>query len=142
MRPDRIIVGECRGSEALDMLQAMNTGHEGSMTTCHANSPRDALKRIEMMALMSGIDLPLKVLREQIASGINIIIQINRMANGQRIVMSIEEVDGIDTEQILTQTIFNYSNSNFTLKKTGIQASFMHKNENPDISYCTVQDFK
>lgn len=125
MRPDRIIVGECRGSEALDMLQAMNTGHEGSMTTCHANSPRDALKRIEMMALMTGIDLPLRVLREQISSGINIIIQINRLSGGQRIVTSIIEVDGIDMEQILTQTLFEYRDQKTALEKTGIQASFL-----------------
>ena len=125
MRPDRIIVGECRGGEALDMLQAMNTGHEGSMTTCHANSPRDALKRLEMMALMTGIDLPLRVIREQIASGINIIIQVSRMAEGRRAVTSILEVDGIETEQILTQPIFEHRNRSSTLENTGIQASFL-----------------
>jgi len=125
MRPDRIIVGECRGAEALDMLQAMNTGHEGSMTTCHANSPRDALKRLEMMALMAGIDLPLRVIREQIASGINIIIQISRMSGGRRGITSIVEVDGIESEQILTQPIFEYQNKRSTLESTGIRASFL-----------------
>lgn len=125
MRPDRIIVGECRGAEALDMLQAMNTGHEGSMTTCHANSPRDALKRLEMMALMTGIDLPLRVIREQIASGINIIIQISRMAGGRRAVTSIVEIDGIEMEQILTQPIFEFKTQRSTLEHTGIRASFL-----------------
>jgi pilus assembly protein CpaF len=125
MRPDRIIVGECRGGEALDMLQAMNTGHEGSMTTCHANSPRDALKRLEMMALMTGIDLPLRVIREQIASGINIIIQISRVAGGRRVVKSILEIDGIETEQILTQPIFEYRDQISALENTGIRASFL-----------------
>ncbi len=125
MRPDRIIVGECRGSEVLDMLQAMNTGHEGSMTTCHANSPRDALKRLEMMALMSGIDLPLRVVREQIASAINIVIHISRMAGGRRGVTSILEVDGIEGDQILTQPIFEYRNQKSTLENTGIRASFL-----------------
>ena len=125
MRPDRIIVGECRGCEALDMLQAMNTGHEGSMTTCHANSPRDALKRLEMMVLMTGIELPLRVVREQIASAINLIIQINRMAGGRRIVTSILEVDGIEREQILTQPIFEFQSRESKLESTGIQASFL-----------------
>ena len=125
MRPDRIIVGECRGGETLDMLQAMNTGHEGSMTTCHANSPRDALKRLEMMALMTGIDLPLRVIKEQIASGINIIIQISRMTGGRRAVTSILEVDGLESEQILTQPIFDFSSRRSALEATGIQASFL-----------------
>jgi len=136
MRPDRIIVGECRGAEALDMLQAMNTGHEGSMTTCHANSPRDALKRLEMMALMGGIDLPLRVIREQIASAINIVIQISRMAGGRRAVTSILEVDGIETDQILTQPIFEYRNLMSTLENTGIRASFL---ADPDIKHVTRQ---
>jgi pilus assembly protein CpaF len=125
MRPDRIIVGECRGGETLDMLQAMNTGHEGSMTTCHANSPRDALKRLEMMSLMAGIDLPLRVIREQIASGINLIIQISRMAGGRRAVTSILEVDGLESEQILTQPIFEYRSQMSSLENTGIRASFL-----------------
>ena len=125
MRPDRIIVGECRGNEVLDMLQAMNTGHEGSMTTCHANSPRDAIKRLEVMALMAGIDLPLRVVREQIASGINIIIQISRMPGGRRSVTSILEVDGMESEQILTQPIFELRDQSSALEKTGIQPSFL-----------------
>ena len=95
------------------------------MTTCHANSPRDALKRLEMMALMSGIDLPLRVVREQIASAINIVIHISRMAGGRRGVTSILEVDGIEGDQILTQPIFEYRNQNSTLENTGIRASFL-----------------
>lgn len=125
MRPDRIIVGECRGDEVLDMLQAMNTGHEGSMTTCHANSPRDAIKRLEVMALMTGIDLPLRVVREQIASGINIILQISRKAGGRRVVTSIVEVDGMEGERILTQPLFEFRDKNSTLENTGIQPSFL-----------------
>ena len=95
------------------------------MTTCHANSPRDALKRLEMMALMTGIDLPLRVIREQIASSINIIIQISRMAGGRRAVTSIVEIDGIEMEQILTQPIFEFKNQRSTLENTGIRASFL-----------------
>jgi len=141
MRPDRIIVGECRGAEALDMLQAMNTGHEGSMTTCHANSPRDALKRLEMMALMAGIDLPVRVLREQIASSINIIIQISRMAGGRRAVTDILEVDGIETEQILTQNIFKYQSRNSGLEKTGINASFLAEKDSRHLYHQEHREF-
>ena len=130
MRPDRIIVGECRGAEALDMLQAMNTGHEGSMTTCHANSPRDSLKRLEMMAMMSGIDLPLKVIREQIASGINIIIQVNRIAGGHRAITSVVEIVGLEVEQILTQPIFEYKSQTSGLEATGILPSFLADTDN------------
>lgn len=125
MRPDRIIVGECRGAETLDMLQAMNTGHEGSMTTCHANSPRDALKRLEMMTLMTGFDLPLKVIRDQIASSINLIIQINRLAGGRRAVTNIVEVAGMEVDQILTQSIYEFRTKSSSLEATGIRASFL-----------------
>ncbi len=129
MRPDRIIVGECRGGEAIDMLQAMNTGHEGSMTTCHANSPRDALKRIEMMALMDGLTVPQNVIREQIASAVNIIVQIARLAGGRRAVTHIIEVDGFESGQILTQPIFEPDGDNGSVAATGIQASFLSGNE-------------
>ena len=125
MRPDRIIVGECRGGETLDMLQAMNTGHEGSMTTCHANSPRDALKRLEVMTLMAGIDLPLAAIREQIASGIDLIVQISRIPGGQRRVTNIQEIDGLESDQILTQTIFRFCHRGNTLEATGIHPSFL-----------------
>lgn len=108
MRPDRIIVGECRGGEALDMLQAMNTGHDGSMTTGHANSPRDLLSRLEVMVLMAGMDLPVRAIREQIAAAVNIIIQQTRCSDGRRRVTSIVEVDGMEGDIILTQPLFAF----------------------------------
>ena len=108
MRPDRIIVGECRGAEALDMLQAMNTGHDGSLTTCHANTPRDALTRLENMVMMAGFDLPSKAIREQIASAVDIIVQQTRLADGSRKIVQISEVTGREGEVILLQDIFNF----------------------------------
>jgi pilus assembly protein CpaF len=108
MRPDRIIVGECRGGEALDMLQAMNTGHDGSMTTGHANSPRDLLSRLEVMVLMAGMDLPVRAIREQIASAVDVIVQLTRFSDGRRRVTSIIEVDGMEGEVILTQALFGF----------------------------------
>lgn len=107
MRPDRLIIGECRGSEALDMLQAMNTGHEGCLSTCHANSPRDTLKRLETMVLMSGFELPLRAIREQIASAIHVIVQMKRLAQGLRTVTHITCVCGLEQDTILTQDLFN-----------------------------------
>lgn len=106
MRPDRIIVGECRGGEALDMLQAMNTGHDGSLTTLHANSPRDALSRLETMVLMSGMDLPLKAIREQIRSAVNLIVQQTRFKDGTRRISAISEVQGMEGDTIVLQDIF------------------------------------
>ena len=108
MRPDRIIVGECRGAEALDMLQAMNTGHDGSMTTCHANNPRDALARLETMVMMAGFDLPSRAIREQIASAVNIIVQQTRLVDGSRKVVEITEVTGRENDMILLQPIFTF----------------------------------
>jgi pilus assembly protein CpaF len=108
MRPDRIIVGECRGGEALDMLQAMNTGHEGSLTTAHANSPRDLLSRLEIMALMAGIDLPLAAIRAQIASAVDLIVQSARDPAGVRRVQAIVEITGIDTGIIQTQELYRH----------------------------------
>ncbi|MBP7633514.1 CpaF family protein [Candidatus Ozemobacteraceae bacterium] len=108
MRPDRIIVGECRGEEALDMLQAMNTGHEGSLTTLHANSSRDALARLETMVLMAGVDLPLRAVREQIASAVNIVIQTARLSDGTRRVIEISEVVGMQDVSIQLETIFKF----------------------------------
>jgi pilus assembly protein CpaF len=113
MRPDRIIVGECRGGEALDMLQAMNTGHDGSLTTIHANSPRDALSRLETLVLMAGFDLPVRAIREQIASAINMIVQTQRMRDGSRKVVSISEVIGMEGDIITMQEIVRY-------KQTGL----------------------
>jgi pilus assembly protein CpaF len=108
MRPDRIIVGECRGPEALDMLQAMNSGHEGSLTTLHANSPRDALTRLETMLLMAGFDVPLKALRRQIASALQLIVQAERLQGGARRVTSVTEVVGMEGDIIVTQELFAY----------------------------------
>ncbi len=108
MRPDRIIVGECRGGEALDMLQAMNTGHDGSLTTVHANSPRDVISRLETMVLMSGMELPSRAIREQIASAVDVIIHESRMADGSRKVVAITEVTGLEGSQIVTQDIFAF----------------------------------
>ncbi|GAB4269684.1 MAG: hypothetical protein Kow0029_05860 [Candidatus Rifleibacteriota bacterium] len=108
MRPDRIIVGECRGAEALDMLQAMNTGHDGSLTTLHANSPRDALSRLETMVLMAGVDLPLRAIREQIASSVNIVVQNGRLADGNRKLLEVVEVVGIEDTIIQTRTLFKF----------------------------------
>ncbi|HVV36937.1 MAG TPA: CpaF family protein [Acidimicrobiales bacterium] len=108
MRPDRIVVGECRGAEALDMLQAMNTGHEGSMTTVHANSPRDALARLETMVLMAGFDLPVRAIREQVNAAIDVIVQLERFGNGQRMVTAVTEVQGMEGDTILLQDIFAY----------------------------------
>ena len=108
MRPDRIIVGECRGSEAIDMLQAMNTGHDGSLTTLHANSPRDALSRLETMISMANLDLPERAMRQQIASAINVVIQMSRMSDGSRKVMQISEIVGMEGDVITMQDIFLY----------------------------------
>jgi pilus assembly protein CpaF len=109
MRPDRIVVGECRGGEALDMLQAMNTGHDGSMTTTHANSPREGIARIETLVLMSGLDLPLRAIREQIASSVHIIVQQSRLGDGSRRVTSVTEVRGVDDDgQIELMPIFEF----------------------------------
>ena len=108
MRPDRIIVGECRGGESLDMLQAMNTGHDGSLTTVHANSPRDVISRLETMVLMSGMDLPSKAIREQIASAVDIVIHESRLSDGSRKVVAISEVTGLEGSQIVMQDIFAF----------------------------------
>jgi pilus assembly protein CpaF len=108
MRPDRIIVGEVRGGEALDMLQAMNTGHEGSISTIHSNAPRDALARLETMVMMSGMDLPSRAIREQVASAIHIIIQVGRMSDGSRKVVSVTELQGMEGNVIVMQDLFTY----------------------------------
>lgn len=108
MRPDRIVVGECRGGETLDMLQAMNTGHDGSLTTAHANSPRDLLSRLEVMTLMAGMDLPLLAVREQIASAVNLVVQQARFPSGARRIVTIAEVTGSDSGRIQMQELFRY----------------------------------
>ena len=113
MRPDRIVVGECRGAEALDMLQAMNTGHEGSLTTLHANTPRDGLARLETMVLMAGMELPLTAIREQISSAIDIVVQQSRFACGSRKVTSIVEVSGMESGKIQIQELFKFANQGY-----------------------------
>jgi pilus assembly protein CpaF len=132
MRPDRIIVGECRGPEALDMLQAMNTGHDGSMTTAHSNSPRDTLARLETMVLMAGMDLPLRAIREQIASALNLIVHQERMRDGTRKITRITEVQGMEGDVIVMQDIFMFEQEGIEankvigrLKPTGIRPKFM-----------------
>ncbi len=114
MRPDRIVVGECRGGEALDMLQAMNTGHDGSLTTLHANTPRDALARLETMVLMAGMDLPVRAIREQIASAVHMIVQQARFADGSRKVTAITEVTGMEGDIVQLQDIFYFKQDGFT----------------------------
>lgn len=108
MRPDRIVVGEVRGGEALDMLQAMNTGHDGSLTTAHANTPRDCLRRLEVMVLMAGMDLPLRAIREQIASAVDVVVQQSRLRDGSRKIVQVSEVVGMEGEQIVLQDIFAF----------------------------------
>lgn len=134
MRPDRIIIGECRGAEALDMLQAMNTGHDGSLTTLHANSPRDALSRLETMSMYSGIDLPEKNIKSQIASAINIIIQVNRLQDGSRKITSVSEITGMEGNVISMQEIFTFEQTGYENQKvigqhvsTGIRPSFVER---------------
>jgi pilus assembly protein CpaF len=137
MRPERIVVGECRGAEALDMLQAMNTGHDGSMTTAHANSPRDVLARIETMCLMAGMDLPLRAIREQISKAIEVIVQQSRMKDGSRKVTNITEVQGMEGDVIVMQDIFVYEQTGMDengkiigrLRPTGIRPKFVEKFE-------------
>ena len=113
MRPDRIVVGECRGGEALDMLQAMNTGHDGSLTTLHANSPRDALARLETMVLMSGMELPVRAIREQVASAVNLVVQQQRYADGTRRISAISEVRGLEGDAIEMQDVFRFRQEGF-----------------------------
>jgi pilus assembly protein CpaF len=115
MRPDRIIVGECRGGEALDMLQAMNTGHDGSLTTIHANSPRDALSRLETLVLMAGMDLPLKIVRQQISSAIDVVVQMSRLRDGARKITAISEVAGMEGDVVVLSDIFKFN-------QTGVDA--------------------
>jgi pilus assembly protein CpaF len=111
MRPDRIVVGEVRGEEALDMLQAMNTGHDGSLTTIHANTPRDALHRLDTMVAMANLNIPDKAVRQQIASAVNLVIQINRMSDGTRKVTSVSEITGMEQDVITMQEIFSFKKS-------------------------------
>ena len=133
MRPDRIVIGEVRGGEALDMLQAMNTGHDGSLTTGHSNSPRDMLSRLETMVLMAGMDLPVRAIREQIASAIDIVIHQARLKDGSRKITHITEVQGMEGDTIILQDIF-VLNEKGTFTATGIRPKFMEKLANTRVS--------
>jgi pilus assembly protein CpaF len=136
MRPDRIIVGEIRDEAALDMLQAMNTGHDGSMTTAHSNSPRDTLSRIETMTLMAGMDLPIRAIREQISSAIDLVIHQERLRDGSRKIVKITEVSGMEGEVITMTDVFQFEHSGYEdgkvigrLRPTGLRPKFMDKIE-------------
>ncbi len=137
MRPERIIIGECRGGESLDMLQAMNTGHAGSMTTLHANSPRDAQARLETMVMMAGMELPIKAMRQQISSAVDLIIQANRLQGGPRKVTHITEVMNMEQDMIIMQDIFRYKQLGIDqngraygqFEATGVRPSFVHRLE-------------
>jgi len=142
MRPDRIVIGEVRGGEAVDMMQAMNTGHEGSLTTIHANTPRDAIARLENMVSMAGINLPHKAARQQIASAITVIVQVNRLTDGQRKVTSIQEITGMEGEIITMQEIFAFKQTGMAadgkvsghVQATGIRPKFADKLRNHGVN--------
>jgi len=137
MRPDRIVVGEVRGPEALDMLQAMNTGHDGSLTTIHANSARDALSRVETMVLMAGMDLPVRAIREQVSSALDAIIHLERLEDGSRRVTSISEVQRMESDVVTMQELFKFHIEEITsdhtiiggLRSTGLRPTFVTKFE-------------
>jgi pilus assembly protein CpaF len=136
MRPDRIIVGEVRSGEALDMLQAMNTGHDGSLSTGHSNSPRDMLARLETMVLMAGMDLPLRAVREQIASALDLVVHTERMRDGTRKIVNITEVQGMEGELIVLQDVFIFEQTGVSegriqgrLRPTGVRPRFSEKFE-------------
>jgi pilus assembly protein CpaF len=141
MRPERIIIGECRGGETLDMLQAMNTGHDGSLTTIHANNPRDGVARLETMVMMSGFELPIKAIRQQISSAVNLIIQANRLQGGPRRVTHITEITGMEGETVVMQDIFRFMQEGVTedgkahghFASTGVRPSFMHRLESAGV---------
>jgi pilus assembly protein CpaF len=137
MRPDRIVVGEVRGAEVFDMLQAMSTGHDGSIATIHANSPRECLGRLEMMMLLSGVSIPQRAMRQQIASAINIIVHVSRLSDGSRKVMKISEISGMEGEMIMMQDLFEFVRAETTttgkitgtFQSTGIRSSYNQRLE-------------
>jgi pilus assembly protein CpaF len=141
MRPERIVVGECRGGETLEMLQAMNTGHDGSMTTLHANTPRDAISRIETMVLMAGMDLPVRAIREQIAAAVNLIIQQSRLKDGSRKLINVTEVQGMEGDVVVLQDIFVFEQTGLdekgkiigNLRPTGVRPKFLELFEQQNI---------
>jgi len=141
MRPERIVVGECRGGEALDMLQAMNTGHDGSLTTLHANTPRDALARLEVMCLMAGMDLPVRAIREQVASAVDLIIQQQRLRDGSRKILYITEIQGMEGAMITMSDIFTFEQTGFEegkivgrIRPTGMRPKFYERIEDAGIN--------
>jgi pilus assembly protein CpaF len=155
MRPDRIVIGEVRGAEAVDMMQAMNTGHEGSLTTIHANNPRDAISRLENMVSMAGFNLPHKVARQQIAAAITVIVQGNRLTDGRRKITSIQEITGMEGEVVTMQEIFAFrqtgvdATGNVTghFQATGIRPKFADRLRNygvnlPDSMFDSTQRFE
>jgi pilus assembly protein CpaF len=137
MRPDRIVVGEVRGAEVFDMLQAMSTGHDGSIATIHANSPRECLGRLEMMMLLSGVSIPQRAMRQQIASAINIIVHVSRLSDGSRKVMKISEISGMEGEMIMMQDLFEFVRADTTatgkingaFQSTGIRSAYTQRLE-------------
>ncbi|MCX6024508.1 MAG: ATPase, T2SS/T4P/T4SS family, partial [Chloroflexi bacterium] len=141
MRPDRVVIGECRGGEALDMIQAMNTGHDGSLTTLHANTPKDALGRLEVLILMAGMDLPVRAIRQQVASAVQLIIQQERLRDGSRKVTYVTEIQGMEGETIVLQDIFLYEQTGIDeagkligrIKPTGLRPKYMQKIEDAGI---------
>jgi pilus assembly protein CpaF len=141
MRPERIIIGECRGGETLDMLQAMNTGHDGSLTTIHANTPRDAISRLETMVMMAGFELPVKAIRQQIAGAVDVLIQANRLQGGPRRVTAITEVVGMEQDTIVLQDIYRFEQKGIneegkahgTFECSGVRPSFMDKLESAGV---------
>ncbi|KAA1261922.1 putative conjugal transfer protein [Rubripirellula obstinata] len=141
MRPERIIIGECRGGETLDMLQAMNTGHDGSMTTIHANTPRDAIARLETLVMMSGFELPVKAIRQQVAGAVDVLIQANRLQGGPRRVTAITEVVGMEQDTVILQDIYRYVQKGINeegkayghFECTGVRPSFMDKLESAGV---------
>jgi pilus assembly protein CpaF len=132
MRPDRIVVGEVRGAEVLDMLQAMSTGHDGSIATIHANSPRESIGRLEMMMLLGGFSIPQRAMRQQIASAVNMVVHVSRLSDGTRKVMKISEISGMEGETIMMQDLFEFVRTdisadgkiNGTYRSTGIRSSY------------------
>jgi len=140
MRPDRIVVGECRSGEALDMLQAMNTGHEGSLTTCHSNSPRDTLSRLEVMCLMAGMELPVRAIREQVASALDLVVHEERLRDGTRKVVKITEIQGMEGDIITMSDIFEFEQVGLEagkvigrIRPTGLRPKFIDRIEEAGI---------
>ena len=139
--PERIIIGECRGGETLDMLQAMNTGHDGSMTTIHANSPRDAIARLETLVMMAGFELPVKAIRQQISGAVDVLIQANRLQGGPRRVTAITEIVGMEQDTIVMQDIYKYSQQGVDEQGkayghfacTGVRPGFMDRLESAGV---------